>query len=113
MLAERIRTRAAEIAQKTGTQIELKRVAHHAPSLATPGVQESIEAVCAALGLKTRRMPSGAGHDAQSMATLGAMGMIFVPSVAGISHSPKELTHWEDCANGANVLMRAVLAQAG
>jgi beta-ureidopropionase / N-carbamoyl-L-amino-acid hydrolase len=37
------------------------------------------------------------------------MGMIFVPSVAGISHSPKELTSWDDCANGANVLLQAVL----
>jgi N-carbamoyl-L-amino-acid hydrolase len=37
------------------------------------------------------------------------MGMIFVPSVAGISHSPKELTSWEDCAHGANVLLRTVL----
>ncbi len=113
MLAERIRARAAEIAQKTGTQIEMKRVAHHAPSLATPAVQATIEAAARSMGLKTRRLPSGAGHDAQSMATLGPMGMIFVPSVGGISHSPKELTRWEDCANGANVLMRAVVAQAG
>ncbi len=111
-LAGRIGARAREIAQKTGTEIELKRVAHHAPSLATPAVQESIEAACARLGLKTRRLPSGAGHDAQSMATLGPMGMIFVPSVDGISHSPKELSRWEDCANGGSVLMRTVLAQA-
>ena len=43
------------------------------------------------------------------MAVLGPMGMIFVPSVAGISHSPRELTTWDDCANGANVLLAAVL----
>jgi N-carbamoyl-L-amino-acid hydrolase len=55
------------------------------------------------------RLPSGAGHDAQSMARLGPMGMIFVPSVGGVSHSPKELTKWADCANGAQVLMLAVL----
>jgi N-carbamoyl-L-amino-acid hydrolase len=55
-------------------------------------------------------MPSGAGHDAQMMAQLAPMGMIFVPSVGGISHSPKELTSWTDCANGANVLLHAVLA---
>ena len=53
--------------------------------------------------------PSGAGHDAQMMAQLSPMGMIFVPSVAGISHSPKELTRWEDCANGANVLLAAII----
>jgi N-carbamoyl-L-amino-acid hydrolase len=62
------------------------------------------------LGLKTMRLPSGAGHDAQMMAKLGPMGMIFVPSVGGISHSPKELTHGLDCANGANVLLQTVLA---
>ena len=55
------------------------------------------------------RLPSGAGHDAQVMAKLGPMGMIFIPSVAGISHSPKELSHWRDCANGANVLSQTIL----
>ncbi len=112
-LAAQIRDRAADIARKTGTEIELRQIAHHAPALATPAVQQSIEAVCTKLGLRTMRLPSGAGHDAQAMATLGPMGMIFVPSVGGISHSPKELTHWEDCANGATVLMHTVLAQAG
>lgn len=63
-----------------------------------------------ALGLTSATMPSGAGHDAQSMARLVPMGMIFVPSVGGISHSPKELTTWEDCARGADVLLRSVLA---
>jgi N-carbamoyl-L-amino-acid hydrolase len=61
------------------------------------------------MGLKAMRLPSGAGHDAQQIAKLCPMGMIFVPSIAGISHSPKELTSWEDCANGANVLLRTVL----
>jgi beta-ureidopropionase / N-carbamoyl-L-amino-acid hydrolase len=111
-LAAQIRARAREIAQKTGTEIALQPVAHHDAALATPAVQESIEAVCARLGLRTRRLPSGAGHDAQAMATLGPMGMIFVPSVGGISHAPKEFSRWEDCANGANVLMRTVLAWA-
>jgi N-carbamoyl-L-amino-acid hydrolase len=76
-------------------------------------VQASIEAACTKLGLKHTRLPSGAGHDAQMMALLGPMGMIFVPSVGGISHSPKELTKWEDCAHGAQVLMHAVLDWAG
>ncbi|MDR3700363.1 MAG: Zn-dependent hydrolase [Candidatus Sulfopaludibacter sp.] len=112
-LAAQLRDRAADIARKTGTEIELRQVAHHDPALATPAVQQTIEAVCAKLGLRTMRLPSGAGHDAQAMATLGPMGMIFVPSVGGISHSPKELTRWEDCANGATVLMHTVLALAG
>jgi N-carbamoyl-L-amino-acid hydrolase len=55
-------------------------------------------------------MPSGAGHDAQDMATLAPIGMIFVPSVGGISHSPREYTAPDDIAHGINVLTRAVLA---
>jgi N-carbamoyl-L-amino-acid hydrolase len=55
-------------------------------------------------------MPSGAGRDAQAMAVIGPIGKIFIPSVAGISHSPKEFSRPEDIANGANVLLRSVLA---
>jgi len=72
-------------------------------------VQSSIEAACAKLGLKSQSLPSGAGHDAQMMALLGPMGMIFVPSVRGISQSPQEFTPWEDCARGAEVLLATVL----
>jgi N-carbamoyl-L-amino-acid hydrolase len=61
------------------------------------------------LGYTTRVMPSGAGHDAQAMAQLGPMGMIFIPSIGGISHSPKEFSTPEDIARGARVLMGAVL----
>jgi N-carbamoyl-L-amino-acid hydrolase len=111
-LGETIKSRAREIAAQTRTEIDVRPAAHHDAALATPAVQQSIEAVCAKLGLKTQRLPSGAGHDAQMMALLGPMGMIFVPSVKGISHSPKELTSWEDCARGATVLLQTVLAQA-
>ena len=61
------------------------------------------------LGLTSRVMPSGAGHDAQAMATLGPMGMIFIPSVGGISHAPKEFSKPEDIVNGANVLLSTLL----
>ncbi|MCI0444972.1 M20/M25/M40 family metallo-hydrolase, partial [bacterium] len=54
-------------------------------------------------------MPSGAGHDAQDIARIAPMGMIFVPSVGGISHSPKEFTRTEDMATGAAVLLRTIL----
>jgi N-carbamoyl-L-amino-acid hydrolase len=62
------------------------------------------------LGLSFKYMPSGAGHDAQDMALITPTGMIFVPSVKGISHSPKEFTSAEDMANGASVLYKTVLA---
>ena len=68
-----------------------------------------VEDASNALGLSSQRMPSGAGHDAQSMALLCPVGMIFVPSVAGISHAPEEYTDLEDITNGSNVLLRALL----
>jgi len=53
-------------------------------------------------------MPSWAGHDAKVLAGVAPTGMIFVPSVKGISHSPLEQTAWEDAARGAQVLCRAL-----
>jgi N-carbamoyl-L-amino-acid hydrolase len=108
-LGERIRARAADIASATRTQIEIRRVSRNPPAVATPEVQSAIERASSALGLASARLPSGAGHDAQSMAQLGPMGMIFVPSIGGVSHSPKELTSWQDCAQGANVLLQTIL----
>ena len=104
-----IRRRAAAIGTATKTKIDISDLSRNPPALATEDVQRAIERASKALGLSHRRQPSGAGHDAQMMAQLGPMGMIFVPSVGGISHSPRELTRWEDCANGANVLLTAVL----
>ena len=73
-------------------------------------MQAQIEAAARLLGLAYMHLPSGAGHDAQVLATLGPMGMIFVPSIDGISHSPKERSTWGDCTNGANVLLHTLLA---
>jgi N-carbamoyl-L-amino-acid hydrolase len=61
------------------------------------------------LGLAHLTMPSGAGHDAQIVADLAPIGMIFVPSKRGISHSPAEDTAPQDLVQGANVLLHAVL----
>jgi beta-ureidopropionase / N-carbamoyl-L-amino-acid hydrolase len=112
-MADFIRARATEIAKTTRTTIAFRRLADAAPAVANPDVQRAIERAAAALRLESTRLPSGAGHDAQMMARLGPMGMIFVPSVGGISHAPQELTQWNDCANGANVLLRAVLEMDG
>ena len=108
-LGDEIQQRAQQIAQQTKTEIAMRKVEHDAPAVATPAIQAQIEAAASGLGLKTMRLPSGAGHDAQEIAKLGPMGMIFIPSVDGISHSPKELSRWPDCANGANVLLQTVL----
>ena len=108
-LGNEIQKRAEQIARETWTEIVIKRIEHDPPAIATPEIQAAIEQAAAGLQLKTIRLPSGAGHDAQMMARLVPMGMIFVPSRAGISHSPHEFTQWENCANGANVLLRTVL----
>ncbi len=108
-LGEEIQKRAKEIAEETGTEIILQKIEHDPPAVANPDIQAEIEAASAELGLKTMRLPGGAGHDAQIVAKIGPIGMIFVPSIDGISHSPKELTRWEDCTNGANVLLQAIL----
>jgi len=109
-LADQIKARAAGIADATKTTIDITSLGGNPPALADTAMQDIVERSADAVGLGAARMPSGAGHDAQMMAQISPMGMIFVPSIGGISHSPRELTRWEDCANGANVLLQAVLA---
>ncbi|MGQ0384144.1 MAG: Zn-dependent hydrolase [Gammaproteobacteria bacterium] len=69
-----------------------------------------VEDAADSLGLSHRRMPSGAGHDAQEIAHIAPIAMIFVPSRDGISHAPQEYTAPADIANGANVLLHTLLA---
>ena len=109
-LADTIKGRASVIARETRTTIEILPVGGYPGATADASVQDAIKRATEILGVPYERLPSGAGHDAQMMATLGPMGMIFTPSIGGISHSPKELTSWEDCARGADVLLQAVLA---
>lgn len=108
-LGAAIQERIRQIAHDTNTEISVRQIEHDAPALATPAIQREIESAARDLGLGTMHLPSGAGHDAQVLAKIGPMGMIFVPSVGGISHSPHELSRWADCANGANVLLQTVL----
>ena len=79
------------------------------PARTDPAMQSAIREAAKSMGLATMDLPSGAVHDAQQMAKLAPIGMIFVPSRDGISHSPKEFTSWPDVANGAEVLYRTVL----
>ena len=108
---EAIKTRSDEIAKASNVQIEFRPLDTTAdPAIMTTAIQDEIAASSEKLGLSTKRMPSGAGHDAQDMALIANTGMIFVPSKGGISHSPKEYTSAEDMANGANVLLHTILA---
>ena len=111
-LGQKIQARAAAIASELNTPIRMMRVEADEPALANVEVQRAIEASAATLRLDAKHLPSGAGHDAQQMAKRMPMGMIFVPSIGGISHSPKEFTIKRDCENGANVLLQTVLSLA-
>jgi hydantoinase/carbamoylase family amidase len=95
-----------------GVEIAVAPVRRWEPTPLDPEVCDAIEAAADELGLSSLRLHSGAGHDAQALAAITPSGMIFVPSVAGLSHDPGELTHWDDCVNGASVLLRAALALA-
>jgi beta-ureidopropionase / N-carbamoyl-L-amino-acid hydrolase len=108
-LAVEIRARADRIARDTQTEVTMTLASRNPPALAHRGVQQCIERAAERATLTARRLPSGAGHDAQMIAALCPMGMIFVPSIGGISHSPLERTTWEDCANGAAVLLGTIL----
>jgi N-carbamoyl-L-amino-acid hydrolase len=108
-LFERIEREAKRVASGTGTRVTIIPTLRNAPSPTDPRVRDAVAHAADALGLKTHAMVSGAGHDAQNMASIGPAGMVFVPSVNGISHSPAERTEDQDVINGADVLLGAVL----
>ncbi|HUF28553.1 MAG TPA: M20 family metallo-hydrolase [Gemmatimonadaceae bacterium] len=110
MLADRIRAEATAIAEATGTRFSYAETFASEPAPTDARIRAALAGAAAELGLGTKAMPSGAGHDAQVMSRLGPVGMIFVPSVDGVSHSPRELSAPEDIENGANVLLGALLA---
>lgn len=108
-LYESIRREAEGIGAATGTTLRFEPISANAPALTDQRVRRAVGETATTLGLTSVELPSGAGHDAQSAAQLAPMGMIFVPSVGGISHSPKEYTSPADCVHGGNLLLNTVL----
>jgi N-carbamoyl-L-amino-acid hydrolase len=109
MLFEKIKTQAGQIAQASKVTFDFKEINVNIPAPTDPRIRGLIGESAKELGLSTKQMPSGAGHDAQDMARLAPVGMIFIPSIGGISHSPKEFSRPQDITNGANVLLHALL----
>jgi len=97
------------IAREEGVQVAWRTLAQIPPAPADPAVMQAILDAVAWYGYPHRVMPSGAGHDAQSIAAIAPMGMIFAPSVGGLSHTPAEFTRFEDAAASANVLLQTLL----
>jgi N-carbamoyl-L-amino-acid hydrolase len=109
---ERFAAFLGAIAARTGTSIERRRLARFEPVVFDPRLVAMIADEAKRMGLAARRMTSGAGHDAQMMARICPSAMIFVPSVAGISHNPAEHTAPADLVAGAALLLKVLTALA-
>jgi len=109
-LFTQIEARAHEIGKETQTQFEFRPIdATAEPALTDVKIQNLIRQNAIDLNYSHKTLPSGAGHDAQDMAVITPTGMIFVPSVNGISHAPGEYSTPEAIAKGASVLLHSIL----
>jgi N-carbamoyl-L-amino-acid hydrolase len=102
-----------QIEQDEGVSISKRSLARFEPVDFDERVISIVERRAAEIDDRVRRMPSGAGHDAQMLARVCPSAMIFVPSVDGISHNPREHTDESHLVGGANVLLRVMLDLAG
>ena len=105
----KIEAEATKIGKMNGTEFTFVQFTNNIPAPTDPRIQAMVAASATELGLTFKKMPSGAGHDAQDVAQIGPVGMIFVPSIGGISHAPKEFSRPGDITNGANVLLNTLL----
>ncbi|MGA2589797.1 MAG: M20 family metallo-hydrolase [Bryobacteraceae bacterium] len=110
---DQIQARFKQVDHEENVETRCTALDDVAPARTDPSMQTAIRTAANSLGLATMDLPSGAVHDAQQIARLAPIGMIFIPSRDGIRHSPKEFTSWQDIANGAEVLYRSVLLLDG
>jgi len=111
-LAQECQTLADTVARERQIAVEVVPLSATTPALAAPRVQSSIEDACRALGFTSQRMDSAAGHDAQNLAAITDMGMLFIPSKGGRSHRVDEMSDGDAIERGANVLLHTLLALA-
>ena len=105
----RFRGHVAQVAEVEGVGVETRTLARFEPVDFDERIIDLVEQSATRLGLSSRRMPSGAGHDAQMLARISPSGMIFTKSVKGISHNVDEYTEPADLEAGANVLLDVML----
>jgi N-carbamoyl-L-amino-acid hydrolase len=103
---------ARAVARRRGLRVEREVLSHTAPARCAPRVMKAVEQACGRLRLAFKRMPSGAGHDAQNLAAITEAGMLFIPSRGGRSHRPDEMSDWKAIERGANALLHTLLALA-
>lgn len=111
-LEDAMRRALSAIARRRQLTFEFTRLSWIEPVPCDTDLVEALEAAATATGVNCLRMPSGAAHDAQMMAALAPVGMIFTPSKGGISHSPAEWTDWNDIEAVATVLLEVLKSQA-
>ena len=108
MLADAFRRSISAIARRRELMFEFEVLSEIEPIKCDSSIIKTITEVTDEFGFESLTLPSGAAHDTQIMASITKAGMIFVPSVAGKSHSPAEWTQWEDIERGANVLLNTL-----
>lgn len=109
----RLTTYLEELAASEGVEITARSLARFEPVVFDAEMVDRVEHTATRLGYSTRRMPSGAGHDAQMLARICPTAMIFTPSVNGLSHNIAEFTERDDLEAGANVLLQVLIDRLG
>jgi len=111
-LALACRKALSAIARRRGLKFDFQQQSWIEPVACSPAMVDRLAAAAETLGLPNLRMPSGAAHDAQIIASVAPVAMLFVPSRDGLSHSPAEWTNWTDIEAGGNVLLTTLLELA-
>jgi N-carbamoyl-L-amino-acid hydrolase len=103
---------AKAVARRRGLRLLIERASRTEPARCAPRVMRAVESAARELKLRTRQMPSGAGHDAQNLALVTESGMLFIPSKGGRSHRPDEQSDWRAIERGANALLHTLVTLA-
>jgi N-carbamoyl-L-amino-acid hydrolase len=112
-MEEQLVALAASVAERHNLKLVTRRAVHMPAAKMSDWAITTIEATCKRLDVGSyMRMVSYAGHDAQMISDFTPTGMIFVPSVEGVSHNPREFTAWDDVVLGTNVLLHTLIEMA-
>lgn len=111
-LADSCRKALSAIARKHRLMFEYEQVSWLKPQACSDTLTQIIENKAKQRKLSCVKMPSGAGHDTQFLAQITEAGLIFIPSVNGVSHAPDEWSHWHDVEAGTNVLLDCIIESA-
>jgi N-carbamoyl-L-amino-acid hydrolase len=107
-----VKRRAQEIARRRGIGVEILPIREENPVPLDKRLLRVTQSICDQKGIDYEIMPSGAGHDAMQMAKITPAGMIFIPSLRGISHNPLEWSAPDDIGLGSQLLMETMIRVA-